>query len=143
MTLTTDRPALSSEWAPHIDRTVSFRQEEISGLEPQTGLGTETDRLIDRQLQCDFDFDFDYPSSLCQRIYTRIRWSICMLGSFALNFMMNFMTSPCSGHHKKIYFLFKYQYSSETINFILFCGLFNDTIGISDYIISSDRVITE
>jgi hypothetical protein len=57
MTLTNDRPVLSSERAPHMDRTVTFKLEEISVYEPQTGLDTKIDRLPDRQLQCDFAFD--------------------------------------------------------------------------------------
>jgi hypothetical protein len=32
-----DRPALSSESAPHMDRTISFKREEISGLIPRRG----------------------------------------------------------------------------------------------------------
>jgi hypothetical protein len=40
-----------------MDRTVTVKQEEISGHEPQMGLDTETDRLTDRQLQCDLTFD--------------------------------------------------------------------------------------
>jgi hypothetical protein len=42
-----------------MDRTVTFRQEETSGHEPQPGLDTKTDRLTDRQSQCDFDFDLN------------------------------------------------------------------------------------
>jgi hypothetical protein len=42
-----------------MDRTVTFKQEETSGHEPQPGLDTETDRLTDRQSQCDFDFDLN------------------------------------------------------------------------------------
>jgi hypothetical protein len=38
-----------------MDRTVTFKQEETSGHEPQPGLDTKTDRLTDRQSQCDFD----------------------------------------------------------------------------------------
>jgi hypothetical protein len=45
MTLTNDRPVLSSERAPHFDRTVTFKQEEMSGHETQTGLDNKTDRL--------------------------------------------------------------------------------------------------
>jgi hypothetical protein len=55
--LTNDRPVLSSERAPHMDRAVTFNQEEISAHEPQMGLDTKTARLTDRQLQCDFDSD--------------------------------------------------------------------------------------
>jgi hypothetical protein len=51
------RPDLSSERAPHMGRTVTFKQEETSGHEPQPGFDTKTDRLIDRQSQCDVDFD--------------------------------------------------------------------------------------
>jgi hypothetical protein len=40
-----------------MDRTVTFKQEETSGHEPQPGLDTKTDRLTDRQSQCDFDSD--------------------------------------------------------------------------------------
>jgi hypothetical protein len=40
-----------------MDRTVTFKQEEISGHEPQTGLDTKTDRVTDRQLQCNFGSD--------------------------------------------------------------------------------------
>jgi hypothetical protein len=46
MTLTNDRPVLLSERAPHMDRTETFKEEEISGYEPQMGLNTKTDRLI-------------------------------------------------------------------------------------------------
>jgi hypothetical protein len=38
-----------------MDRTVTFKQEETSGHEPQPGIDTKTDRLTDRQSQCDFD----------------------------------------------------------------------------------------
>jgi hypothetical protein len=41
MTLTNDRPVLSSERAPHMDRTETFKEEEISD--------TKTDRLTDSQ----------------------------------------------------------------------------------------------
>jgi hypothetical protein len=40
-----------------MDSTVTFKQEEKSGHEPQSGLDTKTDRLTDRQLQCDSDSD--------------------------------------------------------------------------------------
>jgi hypothetical protein len=40
-----------------MDRTVTLKQEETSGHEPQPELDTKTDRLTDRQSQCDFDFD--------------------------------------------------------------------------------------
>jgi hypothetical protein len=39
-----------------MDRTVTFKQEETSGHDPQSGLDTKTDRLTDRQSQYDFDF---------------------------------------------------------------------------------------
>jgi hypothetical protein len=56
MTLKNDRPVLSSERAPHMNRTETFEQEEISGHESQAGLDTkQTDWLTDRQSQCDFD----------------------------------------------------------------------------------------
>jgi hypothetical protein len=38
-----------------MDRTVTFEQEETSGHKPQPGLDTKTDRMTDRQSQCDFD----------------------------------------------------------------------------------------
>jgi hypothetical protein len=38
-----------------MDRTVTFKQEETSGQEPQPGLDTKTDILTDHQPQCDFD----------------------------------------------------------------------------------------
>jgi hypothetical protein len=47
-----------------MDRTVTFKHEETSGHEPQPGLDTKTNRLIDRQSQCDFDFDFDLTNAL-------------------------------------------------------------------------------
>jgi hypothetical protein len=50
MTLTNDRPALSPERAPHIDRTDTLKEEEISVLEPQLEFDTKIDRLTDRQL---------------------------------------------------------------------------------------------
>jgi hypothetical protein len=43
-----------------MDRTVTFKQEETSGHESQPGLDTKTDRLTDRQSQCDLDFNSDY-----------------------------------------------------------------------------------
>jgi hypothetical protein len=43
MTLTSDRPVLSSERALHIDRTVTVEQELVPVHEPQTGLYTKTD----------------------------------------------------------------------------------------------------
>jgi hypothetical protein len=57
MTLRNHRPVLSSERAPHIDRTETFKQEDKSGHEPQTGLDSKTDRLTDLHLQCNFNFD--------------------------------------------------------------------------------------
>jgi hypothetical protein len=41
-----DRPDLSSEGAPDIDKTVNVKQKLISGHEAQMGLDTKTDRLI-------------------------------------------------------------------------------------------------
>jgi hypothetical protein len=57
MTLKNERPDLSSKRAPHMDRTETFKQEEISGHEPQTGLDTKIDRLTDRQSQYDCNSD--------------------------------------------------------------------------------------
>jgi hypothetical protein len=53
-----DRPVLSSERAPHTDRTVTFKQEETSGHELLPGLDTKTDRLADCQSERDFDFEW-------------------------------------------------------------------------------------
>jgi hypothetical protein len=39
-----------------MDRTVTFKQEETSGHEPHPELDTKTDRLTDRQSQCDSDY---------------------------------------------------------------------------------------
>jgi hypothetical protein len=43
VTNTDDRPDLSSEGAPNIDKAVNVKQKLISGHEPQMGLGTTTD----------------------------------------------------------------------------------------------------
>jgi hypothetical protein len=43
MTMTNDRPDLSSEGAPDIDKIVTVKQKLISGHEPQTGLDIKTD----------------------------------------------------------------------------------------------------
>jgi hypothetical protein len=43
-----------------MDRTVTFKQEEKSGHEHQPGLDTKTDRLADRQSQCDFDLNREH-----------------------------------------------------------------------------------
>jgi hypothetical protein len=51
-----------------MDRTVTFKQEETTGHEPQPGLDTKTDRLTDRQSQCDFVFDFDLSQSYSQPV---------------------------------------------------------------------------
>jgi hypothetical protein len=42
MMRTYDRPDLSSEGAPDIDKTVTVKQQLTSGHEPQTGLETKT-----------------------------------------------------------------------------------------------------
>jgi hypothetical protein len=47
VTLTKDRPVLSSERAPHNNETVTVKQYKIPGHEPQTGLDIKTDRLTD------------------------------------------------------------------------------------------------
>jgi hypothetical protein len=49
------RPVLSSERAPHKNKTVTVKELQISGHEPQMGLDTRTYWLTDRQSQCDFD----------------------------------------------------------------------------------------
>jgi hypothetical protein len=41
-----------------MDKTATFKQEEISGRVPQPGLDAKTDRLTYRQSQCDFDLTF-------------------------------------------------------------------------------------
>jgi hypothetical protein len=43
MTLTNDRPVLSSERASHKDKTVTVKLNLISGHEPQMVLDTKTD----------------------------------------------------------------------------------------------------
>jgi hypothetical protein len=43
VTLTNDRPVLSSERASHMDKTVTFKQGEIFARELQKGLDTKTD----------------------------------------------------------------------------------------------------
>jgi hypothetical protein len=42
-----------------MDRTVTFKEELISGHEPRTGLDTKTDKLTDCQLQCDSDSELE------------------------------------------------------------------------------------
>jgi hypothetical protein len=44
-----DRPDLSSEGAPDIDKTVNVKQKLISGHETQMGLQTKTDWPTDRR----------------------------------------------------------------------------------------------
>jgi hypothetical protein len=44
-----DRPDLSSEGAPDIDKTVCVKQKLISGHETQMGLDIKTDWLTDRR----------------------------------------------------------------------------------------------
>jgi hypothetical protein len=43
MIMTKDRPVLSSKRAPHMDKTLITKQEEISGHELQMGLATKAD----------------------------------------------------------------------------------------------------
>jgi hypothetical protein len=45
-------PSSRQRGRPKIDRTATFTKynKEMSGDEPQMGLGTKTDRLTDRQL---------------------------------------------------------------------------------------------
>jgi hypothetical protein len=50
-------PTSRQRGPPQRDRTVTFKQEETSGHESQPGFDAKTDRLIDRQSQCDFDFE--------------------------------------------------------------------------------------
>jgi hypothetical protein len=49
MTNTDDRPDLSSEGAPDIDKTVNIKQKLISGHETQMGIETKTDCPTDRR----------------------------------------------------------------------------------------------
>jgi hypothetical protein len=53
--LKNENPRPKSEKAPQIYRTVTVKQELISGQEPQFGLDTKTDLLTDRQSRCDSD----------------------------------------------------------------------------------------
>jgi hypothetical protein len=48
-----------------MDRTETFKQEDISGHEPQTELDTMANGLADRQLQCDFDTSISRISYNC------------------------------------------------------------------------------
>jgi hypothetical protein len=42
----------------HIDKTATVWKQQKSGLGPQKGLDTKTDRPADRRSWCDFDFDY-------------------------------------------------------------------------------------
>jgi hypothetical protein len=59
----------SRQRAGHVDRTVTFKQEETSGHEFQSGLDTKTDKLTDRQLQCDSDSE---DQTMTQRLAERL-----------------------------------------------------------------------
>jgi hypothetical protein len=48
VTNTDDRPDLSTEGAPDIDKTINVEQKLISGHEPQMGLDTKKDSPTDR-----------------------------------------------------------------------------------------------
>jgi hypothetical protein len=50
-----------------MDRTVTFKQEETPGQEPQPGLDIKTDRLTDRQLQCDSDANISHNYACIKR----------------------------------------------------------------------------
>jgi hypothetical protein len=52
-----------------MDRTVTFKQEEISYRVSQPGLDAKTDKLTDRQSQCDFDFDLDVKSHKLRTVH--------------------------------------------------------------------------
>jgi hypothetical protein len=41
--MTNDRAVLSSERAPHNDKTVTVKRQLVSGFEPQLGIDTKTD----------------------------------------------------------------------------------------------------
>jgi hypothetical protein len=62
-----------------MDRTVTFKQEEISGRVPQPGLDAKTDRLTDRQSQCDFDFDKNRSRIIQLRVEERSNTSTVAL----------------------------------------------------------------
>jgi hypothetical protein len=51
-----------------VDRTVTFKQQEKSGHEPQPGLDTKTDRMTDRQSQWDFDFELTNQNENGERV---------------------------------------------------------------------------
>jgi hypothetical protein len=55
MTLTNDKPDISSERALCMDTIETFKQDETSGHEPWWGVDTKANRLTGRQTQCDFD----------------------------------------------------------------------------------------
>jgi hypothetical protein len=55
VSLTNDRPVLSSERAPHMDRTETFMSPRRSS----------TPRLTERQSQCDFDFESHVEAGSC------------------------------------------------------------------------------
>jgi hypothetical protein len=52
MTLTKDRPVLSSERAPHNKKTITVKQSKYLVMSPDGG---SIPRLTDRQSLCDFD----------------------------------------------------------------------------------------
>jgi hypothetical protein len=71
ITLTHDRPDLSSERAPQKDKTVTSKKKSLVKC-PRFGLDTKTYWLTDRQSQCDFDFDFDFDFNYLNNCWRRI-----------------------------------------------------------------------
>jgi hypothetical protein len=55
--IVSDRPILSSQRAPHINKPETVWQQQKYGLEPQMGLDTKTDWPIDSPLYYNFHFD--------------------------------------------------------------------------------------
>jgi hypothetical protein len=60
---TNDRPAPSSDGAPHETKDPNSQtcDKVISGHEPQKGLDTKTDWLTHRQLKCDLHLESEGP----------------------------------------------------------------------------------
>jgi hypothetical protein len=76
-----------------MDRTVTFKQEETSGHEFQPGLDTKTDRLPDRQLQCDSDSDY-----LGNRILFHIDGYFVFFCIISLFPMSDYVCNPTTCH---------------------------------------------
>jgi hypothetical protein len=72
---TKDKTVLSSQRAPHKNKTATGTQSEISGPEPQMGLDTKTYWLTDRQSQCNFDFDL-VDREFCTGVCEEMTWAL-------------------------------------------------------------------